>query len=49
MNRFEAAFLNDMRAKHADVLEAIRKERELSKATEEKLSNILGAFAKSFA
>ncbi len=49
VNRFEAAFLNDVRAKHADVLEAIRKERELSKATEEKLNNILTAFVKSFA
>jgi F-type H+-transporting ATPase subunit alpha len=49
INRFEAAFLNDVRAKHADVLEAIRKEKELSKATEEKLNSILGAFVKSFA
>jgi F-type H+/Na+-transporting ATPase subunit alpha len=49
VNRFEAAFLNEVRAKHADVLEAIRKERELSKATEEKLNNILTAFVKSFA
>src|SRR5688572_8730945 len=49
VNRFEAAFLNEVRAKHADVLEAIRKERELSKATEEKLNSILTAFVKSFA
>ena len=49
MNRFEAAFLDEVRAKHADVLEAIRKERELSKATEEKLNSILTAFVKSFA
>src|SRR5687767_11075722 len=49
VNRFEAAFLNDMRAKHADMLEAIRKERELSKATEDKLGAILGTFVKSFA
>src|SRR5688572_6935335 len=49
VNRFEAAFLNEVRAKHADVLEAIRKERELSKATEEKLNGILAAFVKSFA
>ena len=47
VNRFEAAFLNDVRAKHADILEAIRKERELSKATEEKLNNVLTAFVKS--
>jgi F-type H+-transporting ATPase subunit alpha len=49
VNRFEAAFLNEVRAKHADVLETIRKERELSKATEEKLNSILTAFVKSFA
>ncbi|HEX6118975.1 MAG TPA: F0F1 ATP synthase subunit alpha, partial [Dongiaceae bacterium] len=49
VNRFEAAFLNEVRAKHADVLEAIRKERELSKATDDKLNNILTAFVKSFA
>ena len=49
VNRFEAAFLNEVRARHADVLEAIRKERELSKATEEKLTSILTAFVKSFA
>jgi F-type H+-transporting ATPase subunit alpha len=49
VNRFEAAFLNEVRAKHADVLEAIRKERELSKATEDKLNSILAAFVKSFA
>ena len=49
VNRFEAAFLNEVRAKHADVLESIRKEREIVKATEEKLNNILSAFVKSFA
>jgi F-type H+-transporting ATPase subunit alpha len=48
VNRFEAAFLNDMRARHADVLDTIRRERELSKATEEKLAAILTAFVKSF-
>jgi F-type H+-transporting ATPase subunit alpha len=49
VNRFEAAFLNEVRSKHGDVLEAIRKERELSKATEEKLNGILTNFVKSFA
>jgi F-type H+-transporting ATPase subunit alpha len=49
VNRFEAAFLNDVRAKHADVLDSIRKEREISKATEDKLNSILTAFVKSFA
>jgi F-type H+-transporting ATPase subunit alpha len=49
VNRFEAAFLNEVRAKHADVLESIRKEREIVKPIEDKLNNILGAFVKSFA
>ena len=49
VNRFEAAFLNEVRARHADLLDAIRKERELSKATEDKLNAILAAFVKSFA
>ena len=49
VNRFEGAFLNEVRGRHADVLDAIRKERELSKATEEKLNSILTAFVKSFA
>ena len=34
---------------HPQVLEAIRTEREISKATEAKLTEILNAFAKSFA
>jgi F-type H+-transporting ATPase subunit alpha len=49
IGRFEAQLLEQMRAKHADTLETIRKERELSKATEEKLTQILDAFTKSFA
>jgi F-type H+-transporting ATPase subunit alpha len=48
INRFEASFLNDMRAKHQDILKTVREERELSKATEDKLSAILAAFVKSF-
>ncbi len=48
VNRFEAAFLNEIRAKHAGLLETIRRERELSKATEEMLNGILGAFVKAF-
>jgi F-type H+-transporting ATPase subunit alpha len=48
VNRFEAAFMNDMRAKHANILEAVRRERELSKATEEELNGILTAFVSAF-
>ena len=34
---------------HADILTAIRNEREISKVTEDKLAEILTAFTKSFA
>ena len=49
INRFEAALLEEVRAKQPDIIEAIRKERELSKATEEKLAAFLTAFTKTFA
>jgi F-type H+-transporting ATPase subunit alpha len=49
VNRFEAAALEEVRAKHGDILEAIRKEKELSKATEDKLTAFFTAFTKTFA
>ncbi|TXH37543.1 MAG: F0F1 ATP synthase subunit alpha [Rhodospirillaceae bacterium] len=49
VNRFEHALLGEIKAKHADLLETIRKERELSKATEDKLTDIMTHFVKSFA
>jgi len=49
VNRFEASYLEEVRAKLADVLEAIRKEREISKATEDKLVAFLTNFVKTFA
>ena len=48
VGRFESAFLAEMRAKHADVLETIRKDGEVSQATESKLQGILDGFLKSF-
>lgn len=48
VTRFEEQFLGEVRAKHADVLEAIRTEKKLSDDTTSKLKSILGAFAKSF-
>ncbi|MBB3174749.1 F-type H+-transporting ATPase subunit alpha [Endobacter medicaginis] len=45
---FEAALLADMRANHADILTAIRDAREIKKDTEEKLSGVLGEFARRF-
>ena len=48
VGRFESAFLAEMRAKHADLLETIRKDGEVSQATESKLQGILDGFLKSF-
>ncbi|MBM3628892.1 MAG: F0F1 ATP synthase subunit alpha, partial [Alphaproteobacteria bacterium] len=49
IGRFEKALLSEIKAKHAAVLDAIRTEREISKATEGKLTEILNGFVKSFA
>jgi len=48
IGRFESAFLAEVRSKHAEVLAAIRKEGEISAATEASLKGILDSFAKSF-
>jgi len=49
VGRFEQQYLSALRAKGGDILAAIRKDRELKKETEEKLSGFLRDFAKSFA
>jgi F-type H+-transporting ATPase subunit alpha len=49
IGRFEAGLLGEIKAKHPDVLNAIRTEREISKATEAKLHEVMGAFSKAFA
>jgi F-type H+/Na+-transporting ATPase subunit alpha len=49
VTRFEALLLSEVRAKHADVLTAIRNERELSAATDAKLKGIMEQFIKHFA
>jgi len=46
---FEEKFLNEMRSQHGDLLDAIRSEREISDATEEKLKNILDDFTRKYA
>jgi F-type H+-transporting ATPase subunit alpha len=46
---FEAAFLNEMRAKHADVMDAIQSSGELSDDSATKLKSILDDFVKTFA
>ncbi|MBO6506702.1 MAG: F0F1 ATP synthase subunit alpha [Kordiimonadaceae bacterium] len=48
VTRFEEQFLGEVRAKHADVLEAIRNEKKLSDDTTSSLKSILDTFAKSF-
>ncbi len=49
VNRFEARFLDEIRAKGADILAAIRTEKAISKETEEKLKAFLEGFVKVFA
>ena len=46
---FEEKFLAEVRAQNGDILDAIRSEREISNATEEKLRNILDDFARKYA
>src|SRR6266446_3037871 len=48
VTRFESTYLAEMRSKHADVLATIRKEGEISAATEASLKGILDNLAKSF-
>jgi F-type H+/Na+-transporting ATPase subunit alpha len=49
VTRYEQAMLADMRANHADVLTAIRDDRDLKDGTRDKLKDALAAFAKTFA
>ena len=46
--RFEAAMLDDIRANGADILAAIRTEKDLSDETTQKLESYLDGFVKSF-
>ena len=48
VNRFETAFLSELRAKGADILAAIRKNWEMTEETEGKLHAFLTNFAASF-
>jgi F-type H+/Na+-transporting ATPase subunit alpha len=48
VNRFEQRLLDDMRSKGANILDAIRTEKQLTKETEEKLVAFLDSFAKVF-
>jgi F-type H+-transporting ATPase subunit alpha len=48
VTRFEAAFLSDLKNNHADILETIRKTKDLGDEVKGKLKSALDAFAKNF-
>ncbi len=49
VTRFEAALMSEVRAKHADILKAIRADREIKPEIETKLKDLLDRFLKTFA
>ncbi len=49
VTQFAEGFVGEMRAKHGDVLAAIRDEQEISEATDAKLREILTDYVKTFA
>ncbi len=49
VGRFEAAMLSEIKTEHADLLDAIRSEREISPAVEKALADCLDGVVKSFA
>ncbi len=49
VSKFEKSLLGEIKSKHPQVLEAIRTEREISKATDAKLTDVLNALVKTFA
>src|SRR6266699_2292200 len=49
VGRFEQSLLSDLRAKHPDLLDAVRDEREISDATDKGLAAFCDDFARTFA
>jgi F-type H+-transporting ATPase subunit alpha len=49
VTRFEVALMSEVRAKHADILTAIRTDREIKPEVEAKLKDVLDRFVKTFA
>ncbi len=45
---FEKVFLQHMKSSHQDLLDTIKKESQITEATEEKLKNIVTSFVESF-
>src|SRR5262249_15303774 len=48
VRRFEAEFLDHMRASHAEILKEIRDTKQLTEETEEKLAEIINQFKRGF-
>ena len=48
IGRYEQSLLEDLRAKHSDLLDQIRTGGELTEEIEKKLNDVIGAFTKSF-
>jgi F-type H+-transporting ATPase subunit alpha len=46
--RFEAAFMDDIRASGSDILDAIRSDRDISEETDKNLAAFLDRFTKAF-
>ncbi|MDP6707951.1 MAG: F0F1 ATP synthase subunit alpha [Alphaproteobacteria bacterium] len=49
IQRFELEYLNELRANHAEIIDAVRTEQELTEETEAKLVAMLDDFVKKFA
>jgi F-type H+-transporting ATPase subunit alpha len=49
VTRFEQQLMSEVRGKHADILTAIRDQKEISEATESKLKAFMEGFVKTFA
>ena len=49
VTKFEARLLDEVRSKGGDILDAIRKDKELSEETEAKLTKFMDEFVKTFA
>jgi len=48
VGRFEASFVDDIRANGSDILDAIRTDKDISEETEKKLTAFLDRFSKAF-
>jgi F-type H+-transporting ATPase subunit alpha len=49
IGKFESQFMALVKAKHADILDAVRKDREIKPETDKKLRGVLETFVKNFA